>query len=299
MTRKTKTKILVAAAAASALTLTGCAAVSTPPDMVALQYQGGPTQAKTLKECVAVSTNKREFSWGDEFYQYPASQRYYEAKGDGNGADGPAITFVTKDGIEMRVDSIAYFDLNTTCETLQKFHEQIGSREHAYFDDPETVPAGWAHVLDIYIGGPLNTAVDRAGQDYTYSALYNDNATKTKWEQQVLELLPGLVDRQTDGSEQFFSNFSITLQKPEPPKAIVDALVAQQAAVQKARAAEAEAQAQKAATDAQVIVEQAEAKKAAPWVAILGKDGYLKKLSIEAGLNPLQPTYSYPAAPTK
>jgi len=290
-------KIAIPLLAVGALTLAACASVSTPPDMVALQYQGGATQSKTLKQCVPVATNHREISWGDEFYQYPASQRYYEARGDGNGADGAAITFVTKDGIEMRVDALANFNLNVDCATLQKFHERIGSREKAYFDDPTVIPEGWSHVLDVYVGGPLNTAVDRAGQDYTYSALYNDNATKAKWEAQVLEMLPGLVDRQTDGDEQFFQNWSITLQKPEPPKEIKDALVAQQAAVQKAKAAQAEAEAQKAATEAQVIVEEAEARKATPWVAILGEDGYLKKLMIDKGLNPEQPTLMYPAAP--
>ena len=290
-------KIAIPLLAVGALTLTACAAVSTPPDMVALQYQGGATQSKTLKQCVPVATNHREVSWGDSFYQYPASQRYYEAKANGEGADGPGITFVTKDGIEMKVDVVASFTLNTDCATLQKFHEVIGNREHAYFEDPTVIPEGWAHVLDIYIGGPLNTAVDRAGQNYTYAALYNDNATKSKWEAEVQQLLPGLVDRQTDGEEVFFQNFAITLQKPEPPQSIKDALTAQQAAVAKANAAKAEAEAQKAATEAQVVVEEAEARKAEPWVSILGELGYLKKLMIDKGLNPEQPTLVYPGAP--
>ena len=41
---------------------------------------------------------------------------------------------------------------------------------------------------------------------------------------------PALVDRQTDGETEFFLNFAITLQKPEPPQSIKDELVKQQAA---------------------------------------------------------------------
>jgi len=291
-------KVTIPILALGALVLAGCASVSTPPDMVAVHYQGGATESKTFDGCVTTST-KDWGGFGDTYYQYPASQRYYEARGDGAGADGTAITFVSRDGIEMRVDAIANFNLNTDCDTLRAFHERIGNREHGYFDDPATVPDGWAHILDVYVGGPLNTAVDRAGQNYTYTSLYNDAAVKTKWEQEIQETLPGLVDRQTDGDEQFFTNFSITLQKPEPPQSIKDALVEQQAAVARANAAKAEADAQVAAARAQIEVEKAEAEKAKPWVDLLGQDGYIRKYLGENGLNPDQPTYVYPgAAPT-
>ena len=58
---------------------------------------------------------------------------------------------------------------------------------------------GWRQMLNVYIARPLDTAIDRAGQNYTYTELYTDPTKKAAWEQDVLEQLPGLVNRQTDG----------------------------------------------------------------------------------------------------
>lgn len=273
--------------ALAALTLAGCASVNTSPDLIALRYNGGLIEAKTFDGCVNPST--RDYSDpGDRYYQYPASQRYYEFD-SGKETDSGSITFVTKDGIEMSVTGVVNFDLNTDCQTLRVFHERIGNRTGAYFTSETEIPQGWHDMLDVYVGGPLNTAVDRAGQSYKYAELYNDTATKAKWEADVLSLLPDLVNRQTDGDEVFFMNFAITLQKPEPPKAIKDALVEQQAAVARANAARAEADAKVAAANAQVAVEKAEARKADVWIRVLGRRGYLQKLAIEQDQNPFQP----------
>jgi regulator of protease activity HflC (stomatin/prohibitin superfamily) len=149
---------------------------------------------------------------------------------------------------------------------------------------------GWRQMLSIYIGRPLDTAIDRAGQSYTYAELYTDPVKKAAWEQSVLDQLPGLVDRQTDGDISFFEGFAITLQKPEPPQSIKDELVKQQAAVAAARAAQAEAEAREAAALAQVQVEKAEAQKIQARVDVLGQQGYLHQYAIDHGLNPFQPS---------
>lgn len=272
------------------LVLAGCATVSTQPDTVALHYKGGPISSTTFDACVG--TGSRDYAGpGDHYYIYPASQRYYEFdSGKGDQADSGSITFVTADGIEMAVTGVVNFTLNTDCDTLRAFHEKIGNRTSSYFTDGANAPDGWKNMLDVYIGQALNTAVDRAGQAYPYASLYNDTATKTKWEQEVNTLLPELVNRQTDGEEEFFQNFSITLQKPEPPAEVKAALVQQQAAVAKQNAAKAEADAAAIAAQAQIEVEKAEAEKARVWVGVIGADGYLKQQAIEKGLNPWQPT---------
>ena len=149
---------------------------------------------------------------------------------------------------------------------------------------------GWRQMLAIYIARPLDTAIDRAGQAYTYTELYTDPAKKAAWEQSVLDQLPGLVDRQTDGDTQFFLNFAITLQKPEPPQSIKDELIKQQAAVAAAKAAQAEAEAREAAALAQVEVEKAEAQKIQARVDVLGQQGFLQQYAIDHGLNPFQPS---------
>ncbi len=262
--------------------------VSTGPDQVALHYSDGAFTPRRFKDCIPSSTR----AWdgpGDKHYSYPASQRNYVF---GEGGDRAQVTFVTKDGIEMSVDGVAAFMLNTSnCETLRKFHDLIGNRYVAYMDTADgNGSQGWLQMLSVYISRPLETAIDRAGQNYTYTELYTDPAVKAQWEVDVLEQMPDLVGRQIDGEEEFFTNFAITLQKPVPPDAVKAALVGQQESVARAKAKEAEAAAQVKAAQAQIEVEKAEAAKIAERIKVLGRDGYLKQYAIDKGLNPYQPT---------
>ncbi|HSE71947.1 MAG TPA: SPFH domain-containing protein [Nocardioidaceae bacterium] len=273
--------------------------ISTGPDQVALHYKGGAFSSKRFDDCIAPS-NRQFDGPGDLHFAYPASQTNFVFDAE-DGDSGP-ITFVTKDGIEMTVEGVANFLLNTSCEpieigdntyaggALQRFHELIGNRYNAYMTEDGARSDGWRQMLNVYIFRPIDTATDRAGQQYTYAELYTDPNKKAQWERDVLEQLPDLVNRQTDGDTEFFQNFAITFQKPEPPQSIKDELVKQQAAVAKARAAEAEAAAREAAAEAQVAVERAEAAKIAERVKVLGRDGYLQQYAIDHGINPFQPS---------
>lgn len=272
---------------------------STGPDQVALHYKGGAFTSKRFSDCIAPS-NRVFDGPGDGHFAYPASQTNFVFD-NGNGDGGP-ITFVTKDGIEMTVEGVANFLLNTSClpitigdttyegGALQLFHELIGNRYAAYMTEDGFRSDGWRQMLAIYIARPLDTAIDRAGQGYTYAELYTDPSKKAAWEQSVLQQLPDLVDRQIDGDTKFFLNFAITLQKPEPPQSIKDELVKQQAAVAAAKAAQAEAEAREAAALAQVEVEKAEALKIQARVEVLGQLGFLQQYAIDNGLNPFQPS---------
>jgi hypothetical protein len=272
---------------------------STGPDQVALHYKGGAFTSKRFSDCIAPS-NRVFDGPGDGHFAYPASQTNFVF--DSGEGDGGPITFVTKDGIEMTVEGVANFLLNTDCSPteiggvtfeggpLQRFHELIGNRYAAYMTDDGFRSDGWRQMLSVYIARPLDTAIDHAGQAYTYAELYTDPGKKAAWEASVLEQLPGLVDRQTDGETQFFLNFAITLQKPEPPQSIKDELIKQQAAVAAARAAQAEAEAREAAALAQVEVEKAEAKKIQARIDVLGIQGYLQQYAIDNGQNPFQPS---------
>ena len=273
---------------------------STGPDQVALHYKGGSFSSKRFADCIAPS-NRVFDGPGDSHFAYPSSQTNFVFDAD-NGSDGGHITFVTRDGIEMAVEGVTNFLLNTSCEpmtigttkyaggALQRFHELIGNRYQAYMTDDGQRSDGWRQMLNVYIARPLDTAIDRAGQNYTYTELDTDPTKKAAWEQDVLEQLPDLVNRQTDGDTEFFLNFAITLQKPEPPQAIKDALVKQQEAVARAKAAEAEAAARQAAANAQIAVEKAEAAKINERIKVLGRDGYLRQYAIDHGLNPYQPS---------
>lgn len=282
------------------LTFARPSTTSTGPDQVALHYKGGAFSSKRFSDCIAPSN--REFDGpGDSHFAYPSSQTNFVFDAD-PGSDGNQITFVTRDGIEMAVEGVTNFLLNTSCEpitigrtryeggALQRFHELIGNRYRAYMTESGMRSDGWRQMLNVYIARPLDTAIDRAGQNYTYTELYTDPTKKAAWEQDVLEQLPDLINRQTDGDTEFFLNFAITLQKPEPPQAIKDALVKQQEAVARAKAAEAEAAAREAAAKAQIAVEKAEAAKINERIKVLGREGYLKQYAIDRGLNPYQPT---------
>lgn len=274
-------------------------AISTGPDQVALHYKGGAFSSKRFSDCVAPS-NRQFDGPGDLHFAYPASQTNFVF--DAQDGDSGPITFVTKDGIEMTVEGVANFLLNTSCEpieigsttysggALQRFHELIGNRYNAYMTADGARSDGWRQMLNVYIFRPLDTATDRAGQNYTYTELYTDPNKKAQWERDVLAQLPELVNRQTDGDTEFFQNFAVTFQKPEPPQSIKDELVKQQAAVAKAKAAEAEAAAREAAAKAQVAVERAEAAKIGERVRVLGRDGYLQQYAIDHGINPFQPS---------
>jgi regulator of protease activity HflC (stomatin/prohibitin superfamily) len=289
------TRVVIAALAAGALVIVGLillmiarpTTISTAPDQVALHYKDGPISSRKFADCVEPSTRVWDGP-GDRHFAYPSSQTNFVF---GEGGDGGPITFVTRDGIEMHVDGVANFLLNTDCEDLHKFHDLIGNRYNAYMDGGER-SEGWRRMLAVYIARPLETAIDRAGQKYNYTDLYTDPNVKAQWENDVVAALPDLVNRQTDGNVAFFENFAITLQKPEPPQAVKDALVQQQEAVAKAKAAEAEAAAKQKAAEAQVAVERAEAAKIQERIKVLGVEGYLRQYAIDKGLNPFQPTSS-------
>ena len=292
--------VAVAVAALVVFAFVRPSTASTGPDQVALHYKGGSFTSKRFSDCIAPS-NRVFDGPGDSHFAYPSSQTNFVFDAD-PGSDGSQITFVTRDGIEMAVEGVTNFLLNTACEastigetrfeggTLQRFHELIGNRYQAYMTEDGQRSDGWRQMLNVYIARPLDTAIDRAGQNYTYTELYTDPTKKAAWEQDVLEQLPGLVNRQTDGDTEFFLNFAITLQKPEPPQAIKDALVKQQEAVARAKAAEAEAAARESAAQAQIAVEKAEAAKINERIKVLGRAGYLKQYAIDHGQNPYQPS---------
>jgi regulator of protease activity HflC (stomatin/prohibitin superfamily) len=304
-----KIGLIVALVAGIMLATSGCSSISTAPDQVALHYSGGSFSSKNFQNCVNSSTRNYDGP-GDSHPAYPASQRnlafdrnYRPSNDSDSNFDAPAISFVTKDGISMSVDGVLNFLLNTSCTeikvgkkvykggAIQMFHELIGNRYRAYMDGDDT-SRGWRNALQIYVYKPLDTAVDRASQGYTYQELYLDPAKKAQWEKDVQAALPALVDRQTDGPVSFFKDFAVTLQKPEPPSAIKSALENQQTRVAQANAAKAQADAEVAQAEAETKVAHERAKQQAAQIAGYGSlDAYLKAQAIANKLNPFQPTY--------
>lgn len=290
--RKTAT---IGALAAFALGATGCSSVNTAPDQAALHYEGGSVQSQKFKGCVDPST--REYNGpGDKHYVYPSNQRTYDFTGK-EGSDAGVISISTKDVIPMAVPGLVRFQLNTDCEVLRKFHELIGNREQAYFDDSANPSDGWRKVLDQFIGRQIDATLDREALAYNWREIYTDPTVKAKLEQSLDKSLQELVNANTEGDEQFFNILSVQIQKPEPPQELLAALTGEQTKIASANASKAEAEAQVATELARLALEEARAAARQAEIAGYGSaEEFNKAKAIEKGINPYQPTYVVPQA---
>jgi hypothetical protein len=109
-----------------------------------------------------------------------------------------------------------------------------------------------------------------------WKGLYNDSKVKAAWEKTVAMLLPQYV-KQLAG-EDYFTGVSVSIQKPEPPAAIVKALAGEQVAV-----AENNAQLERNAT---IATELASIR---ALVKVLGPYGYVLYQAEKDGKLPLMP----------
>jgi hypothetical protein len=284
---------------ASLLLLAGCASATTGPDMVDVHYAGGEFSAKKFVDCVDPST-RTGFHPGDNYFGYPTRQISYDATG-GQDAESASFTVVSADNAELRVPTTVTFRLKTDCKSLRKFHESIGSRFDAAFDGSaksSEFPDGWIKMLNFVIGKPLDQALDRAAQGDKWRELWNDPVTKAALEKEVSSSIGPLVARQAGGD--FFQDFSVLIQKPDPTnEQLKQAVADEQAAVAKANSASAEARAQEAQAQAdaakaraQIAVAQAEASKTRAEInGYGGAENFLRHEAIQQGQNPFQPTY--------
>jgi len=221
----------------------GCTRVSTAPDEVVLHYAGGLFEPKKFERCIMPSSGATYLGPGDTYYSYPFGQRTFDFTGS-KDAESKPITVVSKDNVQMTVAGSATLTLNTDCETLRRFHERIGLKYGAYLENGRTSD-GWTRMLNFYLKQPLDRALDAASQEFEWRALFNDPNTKQRWEERVGQLARQFI-KETAGDEYFCQpNYAghgdcgdivLTIQKPEPPKSLVDALAAEQAAKQQNRA---------------------------------------------------------------
>ncbi|MGW0586724.1 hypothetical protein [Streptosporangium sp. NPDC002607] len=98
---------------------------------------------------------------------------------------------------------------------------------------------GWRRMLNIYMRVPLDRAMDAASQEFEWRGLFNDPKVKQAWEARVGRLAREFI-KETAGGDYFCNqnyagsgqcgDISLTIQKPEPPEALVNALASEQAA---------------------------------------------------------------------
>ena len=232
------TKLAAAfAAVASAGLLASCSGMNTQPDEVGLTYNAGPISSTEFEECV----DSGQRAWdgpGDQHYAYPFGQRTFDFSG-AEGSDSGPISVVSADNVTMSVAGVATFALNTECATLQRFHERIGVKFRAWMEDGQTT-SGWSQMLGVYLKQPLDKAMDAVSKEYPYKELYSDPQVKEQWEDKVGQLVGQFINDQAGGN--YFcqpsyagtggcGDLALTIQAPQPPKNIQDALTAEQQAV--------------------------------------------------------------------
>ena len=263
---------LLGLCAAAVLSTAACGRPAPNGDEVTLIYNKGPFQETAFQECV--EPNKTGWAGPNDLtYTYTAGQITYDFTGE-KGAESQPLKFVSSDNQEMAVTGVMTFDLNTDCETLQNFNDNIGRRKEMYNEDGK-VGKGWISGLQTYTGQPLQRALQDAGQKYGWELLRGDGATRAAFEADVAKALPGLVAGATE-DDAFFVNFKVTINKPVPTNGGLIEQLNQKAA---ADARLATIAAQKAAQDAEIgQIEQL--------VRILGPEGYVlyrNQLACEQG----------------
>jgi hypothetical protein len=275
-------KILVLLAGLAFL-LTGCSMPSTAVDEVAVHRGGGLFESQSPKGCVPSGT-KEVNSPGDSYFYYPANQSTYDFTG-GKNSDSAPFTVVTKDNQTFEIPGSVKFSLNTKCEVLEKFHDNIGNRYAAYnTDSGQPRNDGWRKMLSLYIAPAVDGTLDRIAKQYNWRELRNDPSIKDKMNSEVNETVARLI------------------QQPVAPKELSIAAAAEESARAQASAtqvkAEADAAAAEAAAKSQVKQKEAELKvaqieadiKAAEIAAYGSIREYNNRMAIEKGLNPYQPT---------
>ncbi|WP_433542053.1 SPFH domain-containing protein (plasmid) [Streptosporangium sandarakinum] len=250
------------AIAAVALFASACS-ITTDTNEVGLDYDYDSWSGEKVLEGCVPPGNRAWQDINDPGFAYPADQRSFDFS-DSQGAESKPITVVSKDNLEMSVAGVATFYLNQDCKTLQAFHEKIGQKFAANTDE------GWARLLGVYIKQPLDRAMDAAAKKYDWKQLFADPAIKQAWETEVATLAQQFIKEQA-GSE-FFSQFRFTLQQPQPPQNVRNALAAAQEAVEQNAAQRNKNEQVK--TELQSIKEL---------VSVLGPEGYVLYQAMKDG----------------
>jgi hypothetical protein len=221
----------LAAGLIATIGLTGCGAVAqTAPDEVALRYSGTDIalEAEKFVACYGPSDVDRG-GLGDKVYNYPAGQRTFKFSND-PGSDAPPLAITAQGGVTMSVSGVITFVPKfEDCDKLRTFHEQIGRKFGAYTrgeDDYTTAVveslSGWTSMLNTYVKGPVDKAVDNAALPFTWDKLAGDPESKRLWEEAALAEIPKIMRQQqglgpNDVTGEFFTVQSIVLQRPEIP----------------------------------------------------------------------------------
>lgn len=254
------------------LALAGCSQMSTDVDEVGLQYENGVISNVSFDHCI----DPGQRSWdgpGDDHYKYPAGQRTYDF-GTGEKQDGGALALIAAGSGEQGANTQVQlaqvgtltFELNTDCDVLRAFHENIGRKYGAGKDGLQN----WSGFMETYLRGPLQRSLTEAAQGVDWKTIYADAKVRKDIEGRVNELLPGYVNQLAGGD--YFTGFAVSLSTPTLPDELANALQQTQVAIE-----------QNTAQQQRNVQVQSELDSIRQLVEVLGPDGYNTYQAIKDG----------------
>lgn len=285
--------------------MSACSSHFTEPDMIAIRYAGGPTEGGEFKECVEGGQKQID---NDTYYPYPTTQRQNLWDSTNNDADHDDLQLATKDGVPVGLRINLNFGLNTDCDVIRKFHEQIGKTRKAWFNDDGSYNGGWITTMNYYTSPALVARARETLSEYTMADLWPSTAALGEIQEAIqgetdsTDSIQAAVDHLTEGDEQFYDSLTVTIIEVVPDPGYRDQFLERQKAQTAADTAELNktAQIKQAEADKAVRVAQAQASAAEKHQEILAyklpgmtnKDAvqaYNEAQAISRGINPWQP----------
>lgn len=212
----------IALAALGTVVFAGCSEARTDFQQQAIRYSGGATQAEVWKSCQK-DAKVSHGGIGDVIYYYPSGQRTFTFTDDEKAQreTGPLLVS-TKDKQEMTVRGFITFQLTTDCAKLKAFHELVGKRLQADFEQGRFEDPGWSAFLAQYFTVPVNSIADSIGLRYNWSQLYLDSMIQLEFEKGMKDNLAGAINNKL--GEGVITINAVDIQRPEPSQKLKDAL---------------------------------------------------------------------------
>ena len=284
----TTVSVLAVVAAATV----GCAIEAGPGQQgVKVSSWGDPT----INSCLEEETQEYTL---DNKYLYPSRSISWDANYDDGAERGPYVALSnSKDQAAMNIPITIVADLTTNCDKLKDFHRNYGTKYEGWLKDDGTPSEGWKQLLNYVISQPAEQAVIGITSKYPWQDVWNNETVRSEYKNALQSQLLQETAARTGGVE-YFSNFQVTVGKPDPVNDQLEANVeAKQASIAAAEAKRIEvtsdakaredgAKANEAAANAERAATEAEARKRAAEIAGFGAgpegvDAWLKQLCIE------------------
>lgn len=289
--------------------LTACSAVPAGQQAVEVDSWGAPT----VSGCAGEETNPGTITV--DLKRFPARQITWDANNDPGAERGPYVALskpkspppapgvdpgpdFSSGQAEMAIPVTLTFDLTTNCDDLKTFYKDYATKDNGWLNDDGSSSDGWIKLLTYTISQPAEQAVISITQKYPWQKIWNDEAVRVEYKNALQARMPEDAAART-GGHQYFTNFQVTVGKPQPTDERLRQSISDQQSSQAAADAErikltADAEAQKSAANAQkdaaIAQQQAEVEKAKIVAAQIAGypdvESYLRAQAIEKGISP-------------